>query len=87
MMQIRLKYKYSYTGKDKKYTNTKTHTHTQIQISLLGVLARSEEEKNEIFYKKSSHENGSNFCSRILSNSPRVPKRTYSTGLSTPKQD
>ena len=76
MMQIRLKYKYSYTGKDKKYTNTKTHTHTQIQISLLGVLARSEEEKNEKV-----------FCSRILLKGPRVPKRTHSTRLSTPNQD
>ena len=47
--QIRFKYKY--TWKDEKYTNTK-YRHTQIQILLLGVSARSEEERIEIFLQK-----------------------------------
>ena len=67
-------------------TQIQKYKHTQIQILLLAVWARSEEEKNEIFWKKCSHENGRNFCSRIISKGPRVPKRTYSTGLIIPKQ-
>ena len=59
-----------------KNTQKQKYRHTQIQISLLAVSARSEEEKREIFQKKFSHENGRNFCSRILS------KQSYSTGLS-----
>ena len=75
-------------------TNTNTqNTHrktryTKIQVSLFAFSARSEENKNEIFWeKKCSHENGRNFGSRIISKGPRVPKRTYSTGLSIPKKD
>ena len=71
--QIRLKYEYEYTGKDKKYTNTKIQTHTNTNITI-GSLSQIRRGKKWDFLKKSSHENGSNFCSRILSKGPRVAK-------------
>ena len=81
--QIRFKYEDKYTNntqKDKKYTNTKiqTRTNTNFAIGTLsqirggGILDLSK--------KKSSRENGRNFCSRIISKALRVPKRVSLTG-------
>ena len=44
------------THRKTRSTQIQKYRHTQIEISLLGVPARSEREKNEIFLKKSSHE-------------------------------
>ena len=88
--QIRLKYEYEYTKytqKDKKYTNTKIQTLMMNTSFTIGSLSQIRRGKKEIFWKKCSHENGRNFGSRIISKGPRVPKQSYSTGLSTPKQD